>query len=281
MKVALRHNFPATARAVQRGLYIAARTAAHKTADEFGRASQKSIRSSMVQTGLGKMAGAIRTTSSMRQRRDAMREARANGLTARLPATAWSVRDRAWSVVWNANSGDRSLGAFDAYSARAATQIRPKNGKRWLAYPAPNSPFPKRIGKKKITPALWNASGLVRSIGPLIFIKGVSANVAYLAVKNVSVRQKTGGAARALGKRGGVGRGRRKQELAIAFILIRGTTRNQRVDPVRLMQFQMGPALIRFGNLMSGMVRSNPVPTQPLYSASGTATGVQIPIMRA
>lgn len=278
MKVALRNNFANTARAIQRGLFQAARAAAFQTADEFGKASQKSIRSAMVSTGLGRMQGAVRYASAVTKRRGDQRALRKAGGNARLPAAAWNVRDRAWTYVFNVG-GNRSLGAFDAYSARSVTQIRPTGGKRWLAFPV--GPFPKRVGSNKMTPALWNSSGLARSIGPLVFIKGISANVAYLAVKDVSVRGKTGGGARALGKRGGVGAGRVKRKLVIAFILIRGTTRAQRFDPVQLMQFQMGPALIRYGNLISGMTRSNPVPSQPLFSSSGSATAAFTPILRA
>lgn len=272
MKVALRTNFPATARAVQRGLFNQAVRAAHQTADEFGRKSQASIRTAMVQTGLGRMRGAVRYASSTTKRRQQRRDGQT---PARLTL---SGQQRAWAFVFNVG-GDRSLGAFDVYSARPTTQIRPTGGKRWLAFPTGN--FPRRVGRNKITPALWMASGLARSIGPLVFIKGVSPNVAYLAVKNVSVTNKTGGGARALGKRGGVGAGRRKRELVVAFVLIRGTTRNQRIDPVRLMELQIGPALLRYGQLFTGAVRQNPLPPEPIFSRTGTASGAQIPIMRA
>lgn len=281
MKVALRTNFPATARAVQRGLLAAHINASETTADEFGQRSQAAIRGAMVQTALGRMRGAVRYSSSRKRRKQANR---LKGLLNSSPITITQSQgfaafgQKSWAVVFNVG-GDRSLGAFDAYTARPSTQIRPKGGKRWLAFPTNN--IPKRVGRNKITPALWNTSGLARSIGPLVFIKGVSPNVAYLAVRNVSVTAKTGGKARALGKRGGVGAGRVKRDLLVAFILIRGTTRQQRLDPVRLMELQMGPALIRYGNLFSGMTRTAPVPMQPLFSASGAASGVLIPIMRA
>lgn len=272
MKVALRTNFPATARAVQRGLFNAAVRAAHQTADEFGRKSRDSIRTAMVQTGLGKMRGSVRYASSTTKRRGV----RATGGTpSRLTL---SGQQRAWAYVFNVG-GDRSLGTFDVYSARPSTKIRPTGGKRWLAFPVGN--FPKRVGRNKITPALWMASGLKTSIGPLVFIKGVSPNVAYLAVKNISVTNKTGGGARALGKRGGVGAGRRKRELVVAFILIRGTTRNRRIDPVSIMTREFGKAGLTFMRVFTGEAAAKPVPSQPMFTRSGTATGQLVPVMRA
>lgn len=272
MKVALRTNFPATARAIQRGLYGAVARAGHNVADRFGKDSQKAIRSAMVSTGLGRMAGAVRYASSTSKRRANVQN---GGSPSRIALVG---RQRAWAVVFNVG-GDRSRGAFDVYSARPATTIRPTNGKRWLAFPT--KAIPQRVGKNKMTPALYNRSSLVRSIGPLIFIKGVSANVAYLAVKQVSVTSKTGSKPRALGPRGGVGAGRKKKELLIAFILIRATVRTQRFNPIALMERQMGPALIRLGEQIQGWTKSNPVPTQPLFSASGTSTATFIPVLRA
>lgn len=277
MKVALRHNFPATARAMGRGLAIAAANAAEQTADAFGRDSQKELRTRMVQTGLGKMAGAIRYQSSLKKRRGRNRVQREFGGRGTSALTA-IVRRNAWSVVWNANSGDRSTGAFDAYSARSLTTIKPKGGKRWLAFPV--GPVPRRAGRLKMTPALYNRSGLAQSIGPLFFLKGVSPNVAYLAVKNISVTGKTASKPKRLGKSGGAGAGRVKKDLIIMFILIRATTRNRRIDPVAVLERQMGPALIRFGTLMSQQTQNNPVPTEPLISRSGTGSAALGTILR-
>ncbi len=271
MKVALRNNFPATVRAVERGLLLSTARAAQQTADFFGRQSQKSMRARMVQTGLGKMQGAVRYASSISKRGG---RTNPNAVARRFGSGA-----KAWTVVYNQNNGDRSLGAFDAYTARSSTSIRPVNGPRWLAFPTGN--IPRRVGKKKITPALWNSSALKTSIGPLVFIKGISPNVAYLAVKNVSVTGKTGSKARRLGKRGGVGRGRVKKELLIAFILIRATTRTRRFNPVIVLEQQMGPALLKFGELMSRERQAKPIPVQPLFSASFPATFTSVPVLRA
>src|SRR3546814_18797957 len=89
----------------------------------------------------------------------------------------------------------RAVQALEAYSK--GVTIRAVNGE-WLAFAT--SAIPARVGRKKITPKLYNNSGLATSIGKLIFRK-VKQNLALLVVRKVSLSPKTG-RAKALGPRG-------------------------------------------------------------------------------
>src|SRR3546814_5698934 len=94
--------------------------------------------------------------------------------------------------------------------------------------------IPARVGRKKITPKLYNNSGLATSIGKLIFRK-VKPNLALLVVRKVSLSPKTG-RAKALGPRGTRTRIVPEKD-TVAFVLIRQTRRAKRWDkdaPARL-----------------------------------------------
>lgn len=123
----------------------------------------------------------------------------------------------------------RAVQALEAYSK--GVTIRAVNGE-WLAFAT--SAVPSRVGRKKITPKLYNNSGLATSIGKLIFRK-IRANLALLVIRKVSLSPKTG-RAKALGPRGT--RTRIVPEKGVvAFVLIRQTRRAKRWDkdaPARL-----------------------------------------------
>src|SRR3546814_15871710 len=82
--------------------------------------------------------------------------------------------------------------------------------------------IPARVGRKKITPKLYNNSGLATSIGKLIFRK-VNPNLALHVVRKVSLSPKTG-RAKALSTRGTRTR-IDPEKNTVAFDTIRQTTR--------------------------------------------------------
>lgn len=152
--------------------------------------------------GLGKLDQAVGFTSAQRK----------------------GQRDRTPYAAIFAKGGDESRagGALEAYSR--GTTIRTINGE-WLAYAT--EAVPKRIGRRKITPALYNRSGLVGSIGKLIFRK-INPNLALLVLRKVSLSPKTG-QAKALGKRAPRTRIVPEKDV-VAFVLIRQTRRAKRFD---------------------------------------------------
>lgn len=123
----------------------------------------------------------------------------------------------------------RAAQALEAYSK--GVTIKAVNGE-WLAFAT--GAIPSRVGRKKITPKLYNNSGLASSIGKLIFRK-IKPNLALLVVRNVSLSPKTG-RAKALGPRGTRTRIVPEKD-TVAFVLIRQTRRARRWDkdaPARL-----------------------------------------------
>lgn len=259
MRVIVRatNNFDTAARGLRRGVFRVLGRAAAYAADETGRQTRNDIRDAMQRRNLKRLSGIVQYSSDQKKRRVPTTDRDGN------PVQPW----RAGAIVWTREGSDRGLGAFGAYSKGAL--IRPVNGRRWLAF-ATNA-IPKRVGRFKTTPARYNASGLPGSIGPLQFVRGPSPNVAYLVVKNVSVTQRTGSKARRLGKRGGVGSGRRKAEFVVAFVLIRTTSRERRFDPLALAARQAKRVPQRMSDYIAGRGSSAAAPV--LFSSSGPATG--------
>jgi hypothetical protein len=187
--------------------------AANKAVDRASRVGQRRVRQTMKAMGLGKLERVVGHSSSLKK----------------------GVRtDRPWGVIFakgQSKADDRGAGALDAYSEGAI--ITPKAnlfGTGWLWIPQPA--IPKRIRRYKATPALYNHSPLVHSIGPLIFIK-ISSNRANLIVKKVKVSPKTG-RAKALGvrkPRTGI-----VQDSIIAFKGIKITRRMKRFDQKVIMR---------------------------------------------
>ena len=116
-----------------------------------------------------------------------------------------------------------------AYSEGA--EILPTGGRKWLAFPT--DAIPKRVGRQKMTPKLYRSSGLVASIGKLVFVPSKTGRVAYLVARDVTVSRRTG---RAKAFAGRVPRGADRKRGVVAFVLIRYTKRAQRFNQRTIMQ---------------------------------------------
>lgn len=190
-----------------RKVAAAEKRAAHVAVDRASKVGQKRVQQKIKAVGLGRLSNAVGHTSSLRK-------GRKDG--------------KAWGVIF-AKGGDQSLagGALEAYS-RGAT-IRPDD-QEWLWFQT--SAVPRRIGGRRTTPSLYNASGLVTSIGPLEF-RRTRRNTAQLFIRNVSLSPKTG-RAKAMGKRRP--RTRVAVREVVAFVGIRWTRRAKRLDQNEIME---------------------------------------------
>lgn len=136
----------------------------------------------------------------------------------------------AWGAVFARGRADgRGNQALLAYSEGAS--IFPTGNRKWLAFAT--AAVPKRGPRnKKMTPDLYRASGLEKSIGKLQFVRGKRPQVAYLVARKVTVSRRTG-RAKAFGGR--TPRGSDRKDSIIAFVLIRYTRRAQRFDQGAIM----------------------------------------------
>lgn len=175
-------------------------TAALKATDRASKLAQGGIQRKMRAVGLGRLSNAVGQTS------------------------AWKKRqfDRNPYGVIYARGGDESLagGALEAYSQ--GTTITGKGG-GWLAFASEH--MPRKVGRRRLTPALYNSSGLAARFGKLHFVPG-KANFARLVIRGGTLSGK--GRIREPAKRGG--RGIVKQKEVTAFILIKSTKREKRFD---------------------------------------------------
>lgn len=141
---------------------------------------------------------------------------------------------RPWAVIYakgQSKADDRGAGALEAYSEGAVITPNPSLfGTGWLWIPT--TAIPKRINRFRATPARYNHSSLVSSIGPLVF-RRIASNRAILVVKNVKVSVKTG-RAKALGKRRP--RTARVEKSVVAFVGIKITRRMKRLDQRQIMR---------------------------------------------
>lgn len=192
--------------------------AAAVVTDRAAIAGQRKIQSDMQGARLGRFRRVVKATSD-----------RKKGIR---PIASTEMRWRAGSAVFRrTENSPRAAGAWEAYTKGPV--IVPKRG-RWLAFPTDN--VPKRAGRRKMTPALYNASGFASKIGPLVFIPGANPGVALLIVKNVTAPSgNKRGVAKKRGARGGLG-GRAAREFLVMFILIRRTKRDVRFRPVEIVR---------------------------------------------
>lgn len=188
----------------------ALRQASVYAVDKVTRDAATEIKAEMRSAGLGRLAGAVGQSSTAR------RKAGDDGSST------------PFGVIFN-RSGDQSItgGALQAYSQGAL--IRAQNG-QWLAFQT--NAIPRRSGRFRMTPARYNASGLVSSIGKLVF-RPISATTALLVVNKVTVNAK--GRARRAGPRARLP----VQKEVVAFILIRQTARAKRFDPDAAIERQL------------------------------------------
>lgn len=175
--------------------------AMHVAVDRATRLGQKGVQQRIRAVGLGRLAGAVGSTSSERKKR-------------RSP-------DNAWGAIFARGGKDsRAGGALEAYTQGAT--IRGRNVE-WLAIAT--RALPKRIGRYRTTPQRYEAAG--SPLGPLVF-KRISVNRAYLIAQgDFTVSVKTGKAKRAGGRKT---RTRQAQRDVIAFVLIKQTRRAKRFD---------------------------------------------------
>lgn len=179
-----------------------------KAADVASKGAKADIRDAMSGAGLGRLGQAIGQESDL-----------SKGLGVHsLPNGGFSA-----SGMMMVRGSQRSHGAVEAYTEGA--DIRPiKSQWLWIATDA----IPKRAGRYRMTPALYNSSGLAARIGPLVMVRR-SNGYPMLVVKGVGVLAASGRGARRLPKRGGVRAGRVEASI-VAFIGIPYTSRLSRVD---------------------------------------------------
>lgn len=179
------------------------RRAAHYATDASIKEADETTRRTIRSVGLGKLANAIGSTSSLRKRR--------------------TSSNNAWGAIYaRGRPGGRGEQALLAYSEGA--RISPRGGRKWLAFAT--KAIPTRVGRLKMTPELYQSSGLTSSIGRLVFIQR-SAKEALLIVRKVQVSRRTGRAKAGGGRKG---RGADAKGFIVAFILIRFTSRAQRFN---------------------------------------------------
>ena len=175
--------------------------AMHRSVDRATRLAQKGGQQKARAVGLGRLAGAIASTSSERKRR-------------RDPKLAWGA------IYPRGGADSRAGGALAAYTQGAT--IRGRNVE-WLAIAT--RALPRRIGRYRTTPQRYEEAG--SPLGPLVF-RRLSANRAILIAQgDFSVSRKTG---RAKGWKGRATRTRVKKRDVVAFVLIRETRRAKRFD---------------------------------------------------
>jgi hypothetical protein len=185
------------------------RAAAIVATDRATREAQIGTRERISGAGLGRLGNAVGYTSSKRQ------------------AGKANSRSDPYGVLY-AKGGDKSLagGALESYS-RGST-IRPSAGGQWLAFPTKAIPRLISIGgrRQRITPELYMRSGLMQSIGRLIF-RPLSDSKAIWVVQKVTLSPKSG-QAKAAGTR--KTRSRVPAKEVIAFVGVRVTRRAQRFN---------------------------------------------------
>lgn len=179
--------------------------AAFVATDRASLTARDELRSKIKAVGLGRLGNAVGQTSAWKKRQ----------------------RDRQpYGVVFpRGGEESRAAGALESYS-RGST-IRARNGK-WLAFPT--AAVPRNVvierRRRRLTAGGFGGTGLVTSIGRLEF-RPVSAKLALLVIKNVTLSPKTGRAKAATGRRT---RTRVPAKEVVAFVLIRVTRRAQRFD---------------------------------------------------
>lgn len=182
------------------------RRASHYATDRAIKAVKTKTRTTIRSVGLGRLANAVGTTSSLQK-----------GRTAK----------EAWGAIY-ARGGQfsRANQALMAYTEGA--RILPTGGRKWLAYPTAAAgrltrlPIP-RVGGRGYANFKNQPS---RSRLKLTFIR-FSARRAALVLKDASVSNRTG-RAKPMGKR--LGRGARREKFVVMFWLIPFTTRAKRFD---------------------------------------------------
>jgi len=187
--------------------------AALRATDAAAKDARTAIRGAMASAGLGRLGNAIGADSDLVRHRIKREGA---GFSAS-------------GTVYIRGRSPRTQGAIQIYSEGG--DIAPTRGWLWIATPE----IPRRVGRKRMTPALYNSAGLDQKIGPLVFRKGRHGGEAVLIVSGATL-DKFGraGRARRLPKRGRVGETRTGAVSFVAFVGIRRTRRGARYDPAAI-----------------------------------------------
>ncbi len=186
--------------------------AAAKATDRAARGALLEIRQAMLAQRLGKLSNAIGATSDLKKGR---------------PGGRGGDRLDVAGFVTRRGGSARTKGALDAYVENPVTEIVPKRG-RFVWFSTPE--IPRKAGRRRMTPALYRESGLEQRIGPLQFVPGRNAGVAYLVAQDVTIRGDKVGKALKVPKSGRVARGRARVGI-VAFVGIRRTRRQRRIEP--------------------------------------------------
>jgi hypothetical protein len=189
----------------------ALQAAALRASDKAAKQATADIRQAMRGAGLGRLSNAIGTGSDLKKR----------GTGYKRGGDAFSASG--WVHV--RGKSKRTTGALEAYTQGA--DIKPRRG-GWLWIPTKQ--ITGKVGRQKMTPALYRASGMEEKLGPLVQIQ-TSPGEALLIVQSVSVDKFAGAGrkARRIGKR--LGKDRRRAYMVVAFVGIRRTSRAARVTP--------------------------------------------------
>lgn len=133
---------------------------------------------------------------------------------------------RASGWIFIRGRSERTVGAIE--SATEGAEIAPRKGPfLWLS----TDEIPRFAGRKRMTPALYNASGLASRIGPLVQVPGRHGGESLLIVRSVTVdRFGRKGRARRLPRRGAIGGSRERRDFIVAFVGIRRTSRAALLD---------------------------------------------------
>ncbi len=184
--------------------------------DEAASLATSRIRTAMAGAGLGRLGLAIGSTSDLKLGKGVHRTP--SGFSAS-------------GVVHVRGRNERTLGAIESYTVGAS--IVPRNGGwLWIA----SQDLQKRVGRKKMTPAGYNASGLPQKIGPLVSIPGRHAGERLLIVRDVTTRLMGKASPLRLPRNGRVRPGRELQASFVAFVGIKSTSRQARVNPREIIE---------------------------------------------
>lgn len=194
--------------------------------DRAARQATEEIRQAMRGSGLGRLSSAIGAGGDLKAGR------------VKRSGAGFSAS----GSVYVRGRSPRVTGAIEAYTQGA--DIAPRGG-GWLWIATPE--IPRFARRRRMTPKLYNETGLADRIGPLIFRPGRHAGEAVLIVSGATLdRFGRAGRARRLPKRGQVGRTRTGAVSFVAFVGIRRTRRTARVDPAAIIEHcrQRLPALV-------------------------------------
>lgn len=185
------------------------------SSDRAARTATNEIRAAMRGAALGRLGNVIGATS------DLAKTGRVHRRGAGFSASG---------VVFIRSKSERATGAIQSYTE--GSEITPKKG-GWLWIATDN--IPARAGRFKMTPARYVASGLEGRIGPLVFVPGRHSGEALLVVPSVTVKR-SGARGSALSRKNRVGANREARDVIVAFVGIKRTSRQARVDPVAIIR---------------------------------------------